>query len=80
MVKTLSFGILHYSVAFLVVYALSGDLLISSLAGAIEPGVNTVVFHFHEKFWVRYGPAIDRFTHRMRAYFAGGRAPTGHAA
>jgi uncharacterized membrane protein len=51
MLKTLTFGITHFSVAFVVVWMLTGDLLVSSLVALVEPAVNTVAYHFHEKAW-----------------------------
>lgn len=54
MLKTLTFAILHFSVAFSVAYILTGSIGISSAVALIEPMVNTVVFYFHEKAWNRY--------------------------
>ncbi|KAA0874962.1 DUF2061 domain-containing protein [Nitrincola tapanii] len=54
MKKTISFGILHFMVAFGVTYALTGDLIIGGAVALIEPALNTVAFHFHEKVWKRY--------------------------
>jgi uncharacterized membrane protein len=51
MTKTLSFGIVHFSVAFGVVYLLTGSLVIGSAVALIEPIVNTVAYHYHEKAW-----------------------------
>ena len=53
MLKTLTFAILHFSVAFLVVYVLTGSFLIGGAVALIEPTVNTVVFYFHERIWLR---------------------------
>lgn len=54
MVKTISFAILHFSVAFTVAYLLTGSVLIGGLLAIIEPACNTVVFYFHEKAWNRF--------------------------
>lgn len=51
LIKTLSFAILHFTVAFGVVYILTGSFLISSSVALIEPVINTIVFFFHEKAW-----------------------------
>ncbi|MGF1704016.1 DUF2061 domain-containing protein [Photobacterium makurazakiensis] len=51
MKKTISFAIIHFTVAFTVAYLLTGDILIGSLIAMIEPMVNTVAFYFHEKTW-----------------------------
>ena len=53
MMKTLTFAILHFGVAFSVAYALTGSIGISSTVALVEPIVNTVVFFFHEKAWQR---------------------------
>ena len=53
MMKTLTFAILHFSVAFSVAYALTGSIGISSTVALVEPIVNTIVFYFHEKVWQR---------------------------
>ncbi|MCF7520893.1 DUF2061 domain-containing protein [Neisseria sp. ZJ106] len=54
MLKTLTFAILHFSVAFSVAYILTGSIGISGAVALIEPMVNTVVFYFHEKAWNRF--------------------------
>lgn len=53
MIKTLTFAILHFGVAFSVTYLLTGSIGISSTVALVEPLVNTVVFFFHEKVWQR---------------------------
>ncbi|MCG5512115.1 DUF2061 domain-containing protein [Ectothiorhodospira shaposhnikovii] len=53
MIKTASFAVVHFTVAFAVVYALTGSLVIGGLAALIEPMINTVAYHFHEKVWDR---------------------------
>ncbi len=51
--KTTSFAVLHFSVAFGVTYALTGDWQVSGAVALIEPMVNTVAFFFHELAWAR---------------------------
>ena len=51
--KTLSFAILHFSVAFTLGYLFTGSLLVGGALALVEPACNTVVFHFHEKVWKR---------------------------
>ncbi|ABV39081.1 conserved hypothetical protein [Shewanella sediminis HAW-EB3] len=53
MTKTITFAILHFSVAFTVTYLLTGSVVIGGAIALIEPAVNTVVFYFHEKVWQR---------------------------
>jgi uncharacterized membrane protein len=54
MLKTLSFAVVHFVVAFTVAYVLTGNLAISSAIALIEPACNTVAYHFHEKAWAKY--------------------------
>ncbi|KLT72201.1 membrane protein [Neisseria arctica] len=54
MLKTITFAVLHFGVAFGVAYLLTGSIGISSAVALIEPIANTVVFYFHEKAWNRY--------------------------
>ena len=51
MIKTLSFALVHMTVAFSVVYAMTGNVLAGSLVALVEPACNTVAYHFHEKVW-----------------------------
>ncbi|NOH71812.1 DUF2061 domain-containing protein [Vibrio pectenicida] len=51
--KTSSFAIVHFSVAFSVVYILSGSWLVGGLMAAIEPSINTLAYYFHERVWQR---------------------------
>ena len=52
--KTMSFALVHFSVAFSVGYLLSGSLLVGGAIALVEPAVNTVAYHFHEKAWNRF--------------------------
>ncbi|OQW69650.1 MAG: hypothetical protein BVN34_04925 [Proteobacteria bacterium ST_bin12] len=54
MAKTISFAILHFSVAFTVGYLLTGSALVGGLLAVIEPACNTVVFYFHERAWKNF--------------------------
>ncbi len=53
MVKTTTFAIMHFTVAFAVVYLMTGSLVIGGAVALVEPAINTVAFHFHEKVWKR---------------------------
>lgn len=63
--KTLTFAVLHFSVAFTLAYVLTGDIIIGSLIAMTEPMVNTVAFYFHEKIWQR--PTLLKIAHRQPA-------------
>jgi uncharacterized membrane protein len=51
MFKTLSFALVHVTVAFTVVYAMTGSFLAGGLVAVVEPACNTVAYHLHEKVW-----------------------------
>ncbi|AQS40699.1 putative membrane protein [Shewanella psychrophila] len=53
MTKTLTFALLHFTVAFTVTYLLTGSVIIGGAVALVEPAINTVVFYFHEKVWKR---------------------------
>tara|TARA_R110002020_G_scaffold473575_1_gene703045 strand:+ start:1377 stop:1586 length:210 start_codon:yes stop_codon:yes gene_type:complete len=53
MVKTTTFAIMHFTVAFAVVYLMTGSLVLGGAVALVEPAINTVAFHFHEKVWKR---------------------------
>lgn len=53
MLKTTTFAIMHFSIAFSVAWLLTGDLLVGGLVATVEPAVNTVGYFVHEKIWQR---------------------------
>lgn len=57
MVKTLTFAVMHFSIAFTVAYLLTGSIVIGGAMALIEPAINTVAFYFHEIVWQRIGDA-----------------------
>lgn len=54
MAKTMTFAVMHFSVAFAVAYLLTGSVLVGGLVALVEPAVNTVAFYIHEKVWDRW--------------------------
>lgn len=54
MLKTITFTLMHFCIAFGVTYALTGSVAASGLVAAIEPLCNSVGFYFHEKVWQRF--------------------------
>lgn len=73
MLKTLSFAAMHMTVAFTVVFLMTGDAWAGGAVALIEPLCNTVAFHFHEKLWNGAGPAwlrdlLQAFTHRHASH------------
>jgi uncharacterized membrane protein len=61
MAKTLSFGVVHMSVAFGVGYVMTGSAAIGGALALVEPMVNTVAYFLHEKVWEGF-----RRSHRGR--------------
>ncbi|WP_107853155.1 DUF2061 domain-containing protein [Oceanimonas marisflavi] len=57
MYKTLTFALVHFTVAFSVAWMISGSLLVGGLIALVEPMVNTVAYFFHEQAWNRFGKA-----------------------
>lgn len=53
MLKTLTFTVMHFCIAFSVAYALTGSIAVGGLIAAVEPLCNSVGFFFHEKVWQR---------------------------
>ncbi|NRF32861.1 DUF2061 domain-containing protein [Vibrio coralliilyticus] len=51
--KTTSFAVVHFSVAFSVAYFLTGSWLVGGIMAAIEPSINTLAYYFHERVWQR---------------------------
>lgn len=70
LIKTGTFAVLHFSVAFAVAYVLTGSAPVATLLALIEPACNTVAFYFHERAW-RWVPA------RLRRSRAGADVPRG---
>ncbi len=50
MTKTVSFAIVHFGVAFIVGYVMTGSVVAGGTIAMIEPAVNTVAYFVHEKF------------------------------
>lgn len=51
--KTVTYGVMHFTVAVLVALALTGDLALALAIGVIEPLVQTVFFTLHDRIWSR---------------------------
>lgn len=49
--KTMSYAVVHFTVAFGVVYLLTGSIPIATGVALIEPLANTVAYFFHERAW-----------------------------
>ncbi len=62
-VKTASFAVIHFSVAFTVTYMLTGDAFIGGLMATVEPTINSIAYFFHEKVWLRNTKSTDNLIH-----------------
>ena len=51
--KTVTYGLMHFTVAVSVAYALTRDIGIALAIGTIEPLVQTVFFTVHDRVWTR---------------------------
>lgn len=54
MIKTMTYTTMHFTIAFLVAWLLTGDVLVGGLVAMVEPAVNSVAYFFHEKIWATY--------------------------
>lgn len=68
MIKTLSFAGVHFAVAFSVGYLLTGSVVVGGVLALVEPAVNTVAYHFHEKLWTRFGHSPGRKVAPLHAH------------
>jgi uncharacterized membrane protein len=51
MTKTITFAVMHFTIAFSVAYLITGSFIVGGLVAIVEPAINTVAFYFHEIFW-----------------------------
>ncbi|ENV38806.1 hypothetical protein ACT4_004_00670 [Acinetobacter sp. NBRC 100985] len=51
--KTLSYYFMHITVAMLVAYVVTGNLIMAVTLSLLEPTVQAFAFFFHEKIWNR---------------------------
>lgn len=49
--KTLSFAVVHFTVAFALSWLLTGSIVIAGALALLEPLVNTVAFYLHDAYW-----------------------------
>jgi uncharacterized membrane protein len=69
LMKTVSFAVMHFTVAFAIAYALTGSVAIATGIGLIEPFANSIAFYFHERAWRsfenRSEPAVLSQSHEL---------------
>ena len=52
--KTGTFAIVHFTIAFLIVWAVTGSIVLGGVVALIEPALNMIAYFFHEKVWEKY--------------------------
>ena len=57
--KTLSYYIMHITVAMLVGYYVTGSISMAITLSLLEPTVQAVAFFFHEKAWEKKDKAVE---------------------
>lgn len=73
MIKTMTYTAMHFAIAFLVAWLLTGDVLVGGLVAMVEPAVNSVAYFFHEKVWAAH-------QRRKGASLKGAHRSSGHNA
>ena len=53
MLKTATVTVMHISIAFTIVYALTGEVLVGGAVAIVEPLINSIGYFFHERLWAR---------------------------
>ena len=69
MSKTMSFAVVHFTVAFAVGYVMTGSVLVGGAIALVEPFVNTIAYHFHERVWSRIQKARRAVPERTSSQF-----------
>lgn len=72
MAKTVSFTVMHFSIAFLVGWLLTGSVITGGLVALVEPAVNSVGYFFHEKIWnrIQRRKQLEQAAEKGQALFA----------
>lgn len=69
MLKTITFTTMHITIAFSVVYAMTGSVVVGGAVALVEPLVNSVGYFLHERVWDRLrnrdlpGPELGQAPH-----------------
>ena len=58
--KTLTYGVMHFTIAVLVAFVLTGSLRTALTIGVLEPLVQTVFFTLHDRVWSRIDARRER--------------------
>ena len=65
MTKTMSFAVVHFTVAFSVGYLMTGSIVIGGAIALVEPAINTVAYYFHEQVWARAQAVTQTTPHQL---------------
>lgn len=52
--KTVTFALVHFTVAFTIGYLLTGSAAIAGALALMEPLANTLAYYAHERAWERF--------------------------
>lgn len=58
--KTVTYGVMHFTVAVTVAFALTQDIRTALAIGIVEPLVQTVFFTIHDRLWTRIEARRER--------------------
>ncbi len=58
MKKTLSFAVVHFTIAFTLGYLVTGSIWVGGALAVLEPSLNTIAYHLHERAWQRRAAAV----------------------
>lgn len=61
--KTLSFALIHMTVAFTVGTVMTGNPWVGGALAVVEPLCNTLAYHLHEGWWRRRDPRMGALPH-----------------
>lgn len=61
--KTLTYGVMHFAVAVSVAFAVTGSWAAALGVGVIEPLIQTGFYNAHEKIWARIGETAPVHAH-----------------
>ncbi|MEP0072184.1 MAG: DUF2061 domain-containing protein [Marinomonas sp.] len=74
MTKTITFAVMHFTIAFSVAYLITGSFIVGGLVAIVEPAINTVAFYFHEMFWNKLDKAEKVEKTGVQAFYSDAEA------
>lgn len=60
LLKTMTYSLMHLTVAMAVAYALTGNWAVAFSIGLIEPLVQTIAYTVHERLWEKWIPGASK--------------------